>query len=71
MGQREALMEHLGALENVELSTQARSNLNELLYTAIETGVLEHVDTDQALLIVQIVALAVELDDDFPRELRM
>lgn len=47
-------------------------SLNELLYTASETGILEDGISDKdALIIWKIVELAKSLGDNCPQELRM
>lgn len=66
----EALRERLKSFEIY--STKVDDHVaNELLYTAVETGLIEGISVHDAKVVVQIMALAAHLGDAVPQELRM
>lgn len=69
--QRNVLEEILG---NIHLKNPSKAVLNELLYTANETGMIENIDIEEVEIISKIFALAIMYTNDgtkVPEELRM
>lgn len=66
----EALRERLKSFE-IYVAKIDNSVANELLYTAVETGLIEGISVDDAKTVVKIMALAAHLGNTAPQELRM
>lgn len=62
----------MGRLEEIPVAPRVPHSLNELLYTASETGVIDTgISEEDAIKIWKLVELAKTLGDTCPQELRM
>lgn len=71
MEQRDTLEIHLATIHDPIANTKCVRALNELLYTASETGVIDGIDAAAAITVWKLVVLAQTLGEDIPAGLRM
>lgn len=71
MSQSDTLQIHLDTIQDPVAGTPCERALDELLYTASETGLIEGIDKKDAITVWKMVVLAMSFGPNIPEGLRM